>query len=759
MESLINGSNAKKQNSSSSSRMQPKEEAEESLELEKKIRCPCGSEVPCGGQLVQCVDPDCNVWQHNSCVIVPEKPTEKMPIPTLFLCETCRVKRADPFWATMAHTLYPVKLGSSTLPVDGTNPHVTVEKSFKLTRADRDLLHKTEYDIQVWCMLFNDGVPFRMQWPLHADLQVNGVAVRTVSRAASQILGANGRDDGAKITLYVMEGVNKISLSCVDARTFCFGVRLVRRRTLEQVLSMIPKESDGEPFEDAVARVQRCIGGGITTGNDDSDSDLEVIADSITVNLRCPMSGSRMRTAGRFRACAHMGCFDLETFVGLNERSRKWQCPICLKNYCLEDIIIDPFFNLILKKMQSCGEEINEIDMRPDGYWRIKKAREVGDLAQWHCPDGSIQVPSKSLTAQENVLECNTSKLGMQNDVVDWHAEGHESNEVKNVEHNIITMSSTTTGDVQDDGDPSINQDVEQYGVSENEPEISSGMPNFDQAYGSNNQNSNLPSGSADIIILSDSEDDDVSLVHPESFPVVCHTKNEGCLVTSPEEMLSSYPPVASDEGPRVFSANAGDFLVSQSPTTSNLPGGSGFDMFDTSGSLLDEHNPTPYVGPIECVLTTDSTIDHVHHVIDSYNPHNNSFDHQFASANGNIPLEALVSCPSVSTNELPIINSSPVEDWIALKTGASANESLRSNGEAHHESAGENGPNLYNQFRSGEDSMLQRTHGESGPGSGSNVTADKKRSDGPFTFPRQQRSLRRRSCIQTSEDLASYQS
>lgn len=53
MESLINGSNAKKQNSSSSSRMQPKEEAEESLELEKKIRCPCGSEVPCGGQLVQ----------------------------------------------------------------------------------------------------------------------------------------------------------------------------------------------------------------------------------------------------------------------------------------------------------------------------------------------------------------------------------------------------------------------------------------------------------------------------------------------------------------------------------------------------------------------------------------------------------------------------------------------------------------------------------------------------------------------------------
>lgn len=52
---------------------------------------------------------------------------------------------------------------------------------------------------------------------------------------------------------------------------------------------MIPKESDGELFEDALARVRRCIGGGAAE-NADSDSDLEVVADSITVNLRCPVS-------------------------------------------------------------------------------------------------------------------------------------------------------------------------------------------------------------------------------------------------------------------------------------------------------------------------------------------------------------------------------------------------------------------------------------------------------------------------------------
>lgn len=35
------------------------------------------------------------------------------------------------------------------------------------------------------------------------------------------------------------------------------------------------------------------------------------------------MSGCRMKVAGRFKPCAHMGCFDIETFVELNQRSRK----------------------------------------------------------------------------------------------------------------------------------------------------------------------------------------------------------------------------------------------------------------------------------------------------------------------------------------------------------------------------------------------------------------------------------------------------
>lgn len=47
------------------------------------------------------------------------------------------------------------------------------------------------------------------------------------------------------------------------------------------------------------------------------------LVDVYIVTCNWQMSGSRMKVAGRFKPCAHMGCFDLQTFIELNQRSRK----------------------------------------------------------------------------------------------------------------------------------------------------------------------------------------------------------------------------------------------------------------------------------------------------------------------------------------------------------------------------------------------------------------------------------------------------
>uniref|UniRef100_A0A5B6ZMD3 Putative E3 SUMO-protein ligase SIZ1 n=2 Tax=Davidia involucrata TaxID=16924 RepID=A0A5B6ZMD3_DAVIN len=514
------------------------EELDDSIQFDTKIRCPCESPL-LTESMVQCQDPQCYVLQHTGCVITMEEPMDAVPpVSPQYYCEACRIKRADPFWETVAHPLLPVKLTTTNTPVNGGRPVQHVERLFHLTRADRDLLLRTEYDVQVYCILLNDKVPFRMHWPQYPDLQVNGKTVQTINRPGSQLLGANGRDDGPLIKAYVSDGVNKISLTRRDARIFCLGVRIVKRLTAEQVLNLIFKQPNGEQFEDALGRVRRCIGGGSELENADSDSDLEVVSDSVTVNLRCPMSGSRIKVAARFKPCSHMGCFDLETFVELNQRARKWQCPICLRNYSLENIIIDPYFNCITTKMHCCGEDVTEIEVKPDGIWRAKNKNEGRQLAQWHFPDGTMCVPTDKVSIdlgnssqikQESISERHTGLiLGTNKNCERFQVINKPGDmctlslanilpvEFENHSQNFIPMSNSATLSGRDGEDLSVDQEGDgHFDLSSNiGNEHDSVSLNFDPIYGDASKDPSAPAaGDAEIIALSDSDEENENFI------------------------------------------------------------------------------------------------------------------------------------------------------------------------------------------------------------------------------------------------------
>ncbi|GAB4836488.1 hypothetical protein Ancab_001399 [Ancistrocladus abbreviatus] len=752
----------KKQSSSDTSKGQLKEDTEGSFHRDVKIRCPCGGTLMTES-LIQCEDPDCKVWQHICCVIVPDKPMENISLPAQFFCEICRVKRADPFWLTMSHPVHPAKLAVSNIPDDSSNPFQSIEKTFQLTTADRDLLKKSEYDVQAWCVLLNDSVPFRMQWPQYAELQFNGMPIQTSNRPGSQLLGANGRDDGARISLYIAEGANKISLSGCDARVFCFGIRLVKRRTLQEVLNMIPKEGDGELFEDALARVQRCIGGGITAGAEDGDSDLEVVTESITVNLRCPMSGSRMKTAGRFKPCAHMGCFDLETFVKLNERSRKWQCPICLKNYSLDDVTIDPYFNCIVSMMRKCGEEMTEIDVKPDGSWRVKNANEFKDLAVWHYPDGRevISTPeSLKLNDQENASRKCSPKLSTRGYAIDYGVgDPHDNSRLnsnqlndlsENFDQKVITMSSTGTGDGRNDEGPSINQDGgDQIGISDiDENEINSVLVNCGVVDKIVDQSSIAPVGNFDVIVLSDSEEDEVSLAHPETASAALHCSNGG--FSAIPQSPGWCPAVDSVVRSGVLNRTGNE--LRPFPYASSSQAGSAFHFSgkDTNVSGAFDHLEQTdgiHSGPSSsCSLSLDFSTNPRSHVLSSivypYDnaPGDNLVNNHLHSTDNNPSLRDLFSSHPASGNQLPLVCSTHDEDLISLRleTGGSDGCSISIEAQAEAESA--NGTYFGEQLRAKAPSFTNM-NGESG----SNLTNSRKRTEGPFSFPRQPRSTRRR--------------
>ncbi|XP_058098641.1 E3 SUMO-protein ligase SIZ1-like isoform X2 [Magnolia sinica] len=773
------------QNGSGLSGAKPKEEVDDSFELDMKICCPCGSSLHTD-TMIKCEDPRCQVWQHIDCVIIPEKPTEGVPpeLPIQFYCEICRLKRADPFSVTVTDLLLPVKMTASNLPTDGTNPVQNVEETFQLTRADRDLLQKTDHDLQAWCILLNDKVSFRMQWPQHTDLQVNGMPIRVTNRPGSQLLGINGRDDGPAITTCCREGVNKISLSGCDARIFCMGVRIVRRKTVLEVLNLVPKVSDGERFEEALARVCRCLGRGAAAENADSDSDLEVVADSVTVNLRCPMSGSRMKVAGRFKPCVHMGCFDLETFVELNQRSRKWQCPICLKNYSLENVIIDPYFNRITSLMKDCREDVTEIDVKPDGSWRAKNECEHRDLVQWHFPDGSLCVTknggmgseleiSKQQIKQEFSLEERTSlKIGIKRnhngiwevrkpkDMRPTSSRNHLTERSGSNCPKVMPMSSSGTGSYRDGDDPSVNQEFGGHfdfpTNNCNEPDSTS--LDFDPMCSAVDRISSAPLTDVDVIVLSDSEDDNILMKSPDTVHDVDPVNGDEILFSPPPRVTESYP----EDNPCLS-----DFGMPLWPSPACPEVGPGFQLFgtvtDVSGTFVDVQ-PTPVPCPATlngCGLATGTNMQGASQVEDSLVGGSNTetdvglVDNPLAFGTDDpsfqifLPTRPVgVSVQADARDDAETSNGIRSADWISLRLGG---------GSSHGDSADKHGSKSRKQHASFEGSMepldnnkdtasLLPSMNNDDDGSRRDQAAWRRpRSGGPFSHPRQPRSVRPR--------------
>ncbi|XP_021734204.1 E3 SUMO-protein ligase SIZ1-like [Chenopodium quinoa] len=777
--------------------LKPKEEVDDSLHVDMKIRCPCGSSL-LTESMIKCEDPRCQVWQHISCVIIPEKPMDGIPpVPSQFYCEVCRLNRADPFWSTLGHPLSSVKLMASTLPTDSANPVQCAEKTFHLTRSDKELLAKPDYAVQAWCMLLNDKVSFRMQWPQYADLQVNGMPVRAISRPGSQLLGANGRDDGPNISQCTRDGINKIFISGCDSRIFCFGVRLVKRRSLHQILSLIPKESDGELLEDALARVRRCIGGG-ETENADSDSDLEVVAESITVNLRCPMSGSRMKIAGRFRLCLHMGCFDLETFVEMQQRSRKWQCPICLKNYSLESIIIDPYFNRIANMMQSCGEDTTEIEVKPDGSWRVKSDTERRDLRHWHLPDGSLCLPDEVESKQKPEAskpikqEGTGLKLGIRkNSNGVWEVSKHgDTNTLSSGDRvlenlsnggpKIIPMSSSATVSGRDGEDTSVNQDANgafDFSIN-NGLELDSISLNLDPTYGLATQNAAAAAKDSEVIVLSDSDEENGMMVHG-----VIH--NNGLMDNGVNYAVDPHTgSYQEDPGLGVggsscldlFNPADDEFGLPLWPLPTTTQGASSFHLFGSDGDGPDTLS-NPHLTSVNCstpmngyMLPPETAINHMSFMPDSsvgqtYNDLNDGLvDNPLAFGGEDPALQIFLptrpsdACgPTDARNQQDMSNGLRGEDWISLRLGDGGDRS-------HDESGAMNGLHTGPQPHSREgatDSLAETASFLLGSsGSKSDKTRERpdspflfQRSDSPSPFPQHKRSVRQRLYLSIDSD------
>ena len=76
----------------------------------------------------------------------------------------------------------------------------------------------------------------------------------------------------------------------------------------------------------------------------------------------------RMSMPCRPTTCDHLQCFDASLFLMMNEKKPTWMCPVCDSAAKYDDLMIDGYFQEVIKSAELPDEE-NEIILNQDGSW------------------------------------------------------------------------------------------------------------------------------------------------------------------------------------------------------------------------------------------------------------------------------------------------------------------------------------------------------------------------------------------------------
>ncbi|KAK0426825.1 hypothetical protein QR680_009919 [Steinernema hermaphroditum] len=102
------------------------------------------------------------------------------------------------------------------------------------------------------------------------------------------------------------------------------------------------------------------------------DDDDGISMDSMKVSLLCPLSRTRMIMPAKGANCSHLQCFDLNSYLMMNERRSTWKCPICDQTSTAYNLVRDQYFIDILHKTDS---STIEVELLRDGSWRVVEVR------------------------------------------------------------------------------------------------------------------------------------------------------------------------------------------------------------------------------------------------------------------------------------------------------------------------------------------------------------------------------------------------
>ncbi|KAK6106299.1 PINIT domain family protein [Brugia pahangi] len=205
-----------------------------------------------------------------------------------------------------------------------------------------------------------------------------------------------------------------------DERSWAVGIYVVKRLTSEILLQRLLANLSTHRDAEETRRMIR---------NRLSSDDDAIQMETLRISLLCPLGKTRMLIPVKAYDCTHLQCFDLSNFLKMNEKRPTWKCAVCNNGAPYKKLIIDDYFERVLKDTTS---SITEVELLHDGSWR------------------PIDEEDKSVSDnEEDINPSNNSK-------------SHPENAKSNVLHNSNRMSAVVDDDViildSDDDDEILQQ-------------------------------------------------------------------------------------------------------------------------------------------------------------------------------------------------------------------------------------------------------------------------------------------------------------
>lgn len=200
----------------------------------------------------------------------------------------------------------------------------------------------------------NEKYP-KHSWPSGFYVELNQRFCETIHKAKKDIK-TKIKDSYGDITKDVRVGRNTIKLNYSSKILYLMVIQYMRRVSVDELVDHIKKKRLSK--EDSIQMIKSQF----------VDHDDEVAEVKKKFSLIDPLMCTRMSIPVRSTYCKHCDCFDLNTYLQLNNRIRTWMCPVCANEAPWDTLIVDEYFVEILENMTS---ETPEVEILPDGSWKL----------------------------------------------------------------------------------------------------------------------------------------------------------------------------------------------------------------------------------------------------------------------------------------------------------------------------------------------------------------------------------------------------